>query len=232
MGERLAGANLADMARAIEGREPEGLLERLRGRLGAWGGVRAEAMARFEAAKAHNDARIEGFRSAGYAAVWVAPSGECPACKALDGKAVTTLRPPLHKGCACQVAMGERIGRELTNEEMRDRMRGFLDENGIYAHEVSVPAKVIDGTEGYAFDVAHVDVRRAVTEEDARRYIREARMSLTRKYYTGEWFECYFSPEGASYVSPSYGMIKTAYPKADFDDNIARMVEEVISLDV
>ena len=63
-------------------------------------------MARHEAALALNKTLVAGFKRAGHSSVWKAPPGSCKICLALNGQLITTLTPPLHKGCACTVDKG------------------------------------------------------------------------------------------------------------------------------
>ena len=65
-------------------------------------------MARTEAAMAVNEALVAGYRAAGYHSVWVSAPGCCRICTKLNGRTVTTLKPPLHKGCVCSVRKGEK----------------------------------------------------------------------------------------------------------------------------
>lgn len=66
-------------------------------------------MAKHELALAANEALVAGYRAAGYTSVWQSAPGCCKICTRLNGRTVTTLKPPLHKGCVCGVALGRKI---------------------------------------------------------------------------------------------------------------------------
>ena len=104
---RLCRANLAQVERIVAGADGDAV-NALRSKLGGWGDVRAEVMARHEAAMALNKTLVAGFKVAGYSAVWKAPPGSCKMCLLMNDQTVTTLTPPLHKGCACTVDKGAR----------------------------------------------------------------------------------------------------------------------------
>ena len=55
-----------------------------------------------------NKTLVAGFKAAGYSSVWRAASGSCKMCLLMHDQPVTTLTPPLHKGCACTVDKGEK----------------------------------------------------------------------------------------------------------------------------
>ena len=103
--KRLCEASLAQVERIVAGADGD-VVNALRSKLGGWGDVRAEVMARHEAAMALNKTLVAGFKRAGYSSVWKAPPGACKICLALHDQTVTTLTPPLHKGCACTVDVG------------------------------------------------------------------------------------------------------------------------------
>jgi hypothetical protein len=112
--ERLCKANLAQVERIIAGADGDAV-SALRSKLVDWGDARAEVMARHEAAMALNKTLVAGFKRAGYSSVWRAAPGSCKMCLAMNDVTVTTLTPPLHKGCACTVDKGESlIGLTLT----------------------------------------------------------------------------------------------------------------------
>ena len=56
-----------------------------------------------------NEALVAGYRQAGYESVWRSAPGCCRLCNKLNGQTVTTLKPPLHKGCGCTVVRGEKV---------------------------------------------------------------------------------------------------------------------------
>ena len=69
-------------------------------------------MARHEAAMALNKTLVAGFKRAGYSSVWKAPPGSCKICALMHDQTVTTLTPPLHKGCGCTVDVGEKCNQD------------------------------------------------------------------------------------------------------------------------
>ena len=103
--ERLCSANLAQVERIIAGADGDAV-SALRSKLGDWGEQRAEVMARHEAAMALNKTLVAGFKAAGYSSVWKAAPGSCKMCMLMNDQTVTTLTPPLHKGCGCTVDRG------------------------------------------------------------------------------------------------------------------------------
>ncbi len=109
--ERLCAANQKQVQKFIAGADGD-VVTALRSKLGDWGGKHAEVMARHEAAMALNKMLVAGFKRAGFSAVWKAPLGSCKICLALNDQPVTTLTPPLHKGCACTVDKGEKCTKD------------------------------------------------------------------------------------------------------------------------
>lgn len=108
MGKRLKDANRDEIGRIITRNDESDLLKPLAAGLALWGTKRALTMARNELSMAVNGMLLNGYKRAGYTGRWRARAGECPACIALNGRTVTTLKPPLHKGCTCTVELGEK----------------------------------------------------------------------------------------------------------------------------
>jgi len=104
--ERLCKANQAQIEQIVA-RADGDVVGSLRSKLGDWGEKRAEMMARYEAAMALNKTLVAGFKVAGYSSVWRAAPGSCKICTLMNDQTVTTLTPPLHKGCSCTVGKGE-----------------------------------------------------------------------------------------------------------------------------
>ena len=106
--ERLIGAQRAAVERLakqdVTADELLNLMRKLRG----WGRDRAGNMARYERVLAMNEALVAGYRASGYTSVWQSAPGCCRICTRLNGRTVTTLKPPLHKGCVCTVKRGEK----------------------------------------------------------------------------------------------------------------------------
>ena len=106
--ERLIGAQRAAVERlAKQDMTAEELLN-LTKKLRGWGRDRAVNMAKYERALAANEALVAGYRASGYTSVWQSAPGCCKICTRLNGRTVTTLKPPLHKGCVCTVGRGEK----------------------------------------------------------------------------------------------------------------------------
>lgn len=112
MGARLTVANYNELSRALHryGTLDDECRGALQGILGNWyQSWKAEDMARHEICMLTNEAKIAAYRKAGYASVWRTRGAKpCPICRRMDGVAVTTLKPPLHLGCACTVTRGEK----------------------------------------------------------------------------------------------------------------------------
>ena len=108
---RLCNANLTQVERIIAGADGDAV-GALRSKLGDWGDKRAEVMARHEAAMALNKTLVAGFKRAEYSSVWKTPPGSCKICALMHDQTVTTLTPPLHKGCGCTVDVGEKCNQD------------------------------------------------------------------------------------------------------------------------
>lgn len=109
MGKRLCKANLGEIERLVSRVDSADIIDALIAKLTNWPEKRARQMAANEIMFALNNTLIAGYARAGYTSIWKGSSAECPACQALNGQTITVLRPPLHKGCMCSVAMGEKI---------------------------------------------------------------------------------------------------------------------------
>jgi hypothetical protein len=114
--ERLCGVNQAQIERIIA-RSDGDTVDALRRKLTDWGDKRAEVMARHEAAMALNKTLVAGFKAAGYSSVWRAAPGSCKVCTLMNDQPVTTLTPPLHKGCACTVDRGAPLENSKSYQE-------------------------------------------------------------------------------------------------------------------
>ena len=122
---RLIDANEAAVRKLLGGATEEEI-DNLYEKLTQWPENRADLMARTEAAMAVNEAMVAGYRAAGYYSVWQAAPGCCRICVGMNGQIVTTLKPPLHKGCGCGVARGEK---RLTESEVDDKLPKKLKQN-------------------------------------------------------------------------------------------------------
>lgn len=91
--------------------------------------------------------------------------------------------------------------------------------------KISIPVKDID-IESLGFDDEHVNVNRnhAVTEQEAKGFIQQADVSITK--WNGQ-FENYYSKDGAAYVNVEGNYIRTAY-KADQFKGEPDKIHEVI----
>ena len=91
--------------------------------------------------------------------------------------------------------------------------------------EIHLKPKRID-IDSLSFDNEHINKERVhnVSEEQAKRYIQEAGISVT--VWNGQ-FERYYGREGAAYVNTLKHEIRTAYSEAEFTDNIKALVEEM-----
>lgn len=114
--ERLCETCQKQVERYIAGADGD-VVSSLREKLGDWGENRAEVMARHEAAMALNKTLVAGYRQAGYSSVWRAAPGSCKMCLLLNDQTVTTLTPPLHKGCACTVDKGDSLDNSKSYQE-------------------------------------------------------------------------------------------------------------------
>lgn len=102
MSARLIEANRAEAARLVYGAEQDEI-DGLMAKLNAWGGERAENMANMETMLAANELIVAANRKMGYASLWISGAGCCQICQGMNGQTITTIKPPLHKGCTCTV---------------------------------------------------------------------------------------------------------------------------------
>ena len=86
------------------------------------------------------------------------------------------------------------------------------------------PTKI--NVDALTFDDAHINAEREhrVSEEQAKQYIRNAKISVS--VWNGQ-FERYYGTEGASYVNTIKHEIRTAYSRAEFDENTTALIEEM-----
>lgn len=76
-----------------------------------------------------------------------------------------------------------------------------------------------------SFDSAHVQARgRSVTEQEAKAFIRDAKVSVTR--WKGR-FVNYFSESGAAYVDVKNQIIRTSFRADEYDKKVIAMMEEL-----
>lgn len=79
------------------------------------------------------------------------------------------------------------------------------------------------------FDNEHINVLRGhnVTETEAKSYVKDACVSVTR------WdgiYENYYGKNGAAYVNKTENIIKTAYKSKDFSEEVRTFVNEAIRI--
>lgn len=86
------------------------------------------------------------------------------------------------------------------------------------------PTKI--NVDALTFDDAHINAEREhrVSEEQAKQYIRNAKISVS--VWNGQ-FERYYGTEGAAYVNTIKHKIRTAYSRAEFDENTTALIEEM-----
>lgn len=86
------------------------------------------------------------------------------------------------------------------------------------------PTKI--NVDALTFDDAHINAEREhrVSEEHAKQYIRNAKISVS--VWNGQ-FERYYGTEGAAYVNTIKHEIRTAYSRAEFDENTTALIEEM-----
>jgi SPP1 gp7 family putative phage head morphogenesis protein len=103
-------------------------------------------------------------------------------------------------------------------------MASELKELGIKG-KIHIPAKVID-TEKLGFDNGHINTEREhnVTDEEAREFIKQARVSITR--WQGQ-YENYYSEIGAAYVNLLGDYIRTAYLAEQFKGEPEKICEVI-----
>lgn len=86
-----------------------------------------------------------------------------------------------------------------------------------------IPAREVDISK-LSFDDTHINKERNhnVTEIEAKKYITNAKVSRT--VWKGQ-FERYYSQEGVAFVSNDNNLIRTAFKKNQFDDEVIKIME-------
>ena len=76
------------------------------------------------------------------------------------------------------------------------------------------------------FDDSHVNAERShcVSEEQAKQYIRNAKISVT---VWGGRFERYYGVDGSAYVSILQKRIRTAYSSEEYTENMQSLIQEM-----
>jgi len=98
----------AHRGQALEAAKAEDAAVTLKVALDTWEQVAADKVAQAETVGLANTVAKLAFAAVGIRTLrWVAIGADnCPACSDLDGQTVTTLAPPLHDGCVCQLSPG------------------------------------------------------------------------------------------------------------------------------
>jgi len=73
----------------------------------------------------------------------------------------------------------------------------------------------------------HINAERGhfVTHEQAVRWIQNAKISVS--VWDGR-FERYYGTDGTVYVNVPENCIRTAYAKSQYDENVRKMIEEIL----
>lgn len=139
MTDRLCRANYDELVRALKkagiSDENNGINKMISTMLHGWRRgeyrtcSRGVNMARTEAAFMRNEAMIAAYRYAGYSSVWQSAPGCCKICTAMNGQTITTLKPPMHKGCGCGVIRGGRLEMMDVYEKLRGNRLKQLKEH-------------------------------------------------------------------------------------------------------
>lgn len=124
--ERLIDANRDYVVKKLDRAKSDADVDSLCADLRGWNGKRAENAASYEQALAESYTRVTGFHQAGYEAEWRSAPGCCKLCTGLNSETITTLKPPLHKGCGCSVAKG--APRDLKGQNKSDILPYTVDD--------------------------------------------------------------------------------------------------------
>ena len=91
-----------------------------------------------------------------------------------------------------------------------------IKEAGIQG-DIHIPPREIPNIDTYEFDDYHANAYRKhnVTEQEARQFVNNAEVSITR--WNGR-FECFFSHDGATYVDLENSTLGTAFKSTQFDN--------------
>lgn len=143
---RQAHANSRSVERIV--RRGGDILANLEKKLTSWPTATAEQRAMTEAAFARSEAFVAAARKAGYNSVWKSNPACCAACRELEGQVLRgSFRPPLHAGCSCTVALGERFRDDLTGDKPGDTMKlydGSYVNHDAYEHNADGTILVTD----------------------------------------------------------------------------------------
>lgn len=89
--------------------------------------------------------------------------------------------------------------------------------------DIHIPSKKADDGK-LLFDDLHINKVRKhnVNEEDAKKYIRNAVMSITKR---NGLTENYYHKDGIAYINPSENIIKTAFKRDEFSEEVIKIME-------
>ena len=129
-----------------------------------------------------------------------------------------------------QDGLTERFGlskvqkKALEEQQKYDIIIKELREAGVKG-EIHYPPRDID-TSSLAFDDIHINNQREhnVTEEEARLFIQNAKVSVT--VWNGK-YERYYGIDGTVYVDLAEGLIRTAYKKEQYSTNVEAILEVI-----
>lgn len=175
-------------------------------------------------------------------------SNVCSDCNALNGKifrikdrCAGTNFPPMHSYCRCDfVALIDKKNRGTTTENIEKNALNNNDDSGIIKQEYDkiiteiknvtkikgelsfAPPKI--NIDSLSFDNGHINKERLhnVSEKEAKEFIKKAKLSAVA--WKGERIH-YFSMDGVVYVDTKNNIIRTAFKKEQFDQNILKMIE-------
>lgn len=108
---------------------------------------------------------------------------------------------------------------------IKEKLIAEIKATGIKCQAVNYPPKPID-VDSLSFDDEHINQERqhGVTEEEAKAFIRDAIVSLTK--WNGR-YENYISSDGVAYVDVINRIIRTSYKEKEFNKDIQK-VQEVL----
>lgn len=114
--------------------------------------------------------------------------------------------------------------KKLAQKQRDDKIKAEIKAAGMRG-EIDLHPEIPD-LESLSFDDKHINSERShnVTEDEAKRYIRNAEFSTTK--WNGK-FTNYYSRDGATYVDNEKKHIRTAFKKEQYDD-IAKAAMEVL----
>lgn len=114
--------------------------------------------------------------------------------------------------------------KRLAEKAKDDRIKSEIKAAGIRG-EIDLHPSIPDVSQ-LAFDDRHINSERQhnVTEVEAKRFIRDAKFSVTR--WNGRYTN-YFSEEGAAYVDHEQRLIRTAFGKDQYDEATQKAMEVI-----